>query len=72
MSDANTNCDWCTWNDPQRIDKGTGSVGNRIMSRDHQDYNIVKNGQNTEESPGNLRRLDVTQIPMKDHQLKLA
>ena len=28
-------------------------------------------GQNTEKSPGDLRRLDVTQIRVKDHQLTL-
>ena len=33
--------------------------------------NIIENGQNTEKNPGNLRRLDVTQIPVKYHQLTL-
>ena len=28
-------------------------------------------GQNTEKSPGDLRRVAVTQTPVKDHQLKL-
>ena len=28
---------------------------------------IIKIGQNTEKSPGYLRRLAVTQIPMEDH-----
>ena len=32
---------------------------------------IIENGQNTEESPGDLRRLAVTQSPVKDHQLTL-
>ena len=30
-----------------------------------------KNGQNTEKSPGDLRRLAVTQTPVKDHQITL-
>ena len=34
-------------------------------------YSIIENGQNTEKSPGDLRRLAVTQTPEKDHQLKL-
>ena len=41
-------------------------------SRDHPDYSIVKIGQNTETSPGDLRRLAVTQIPVKDHQLTIV
>ena len=41
------------------------------MSRDHPDYSIVDNSQNTEKSPGDLRRLAVTQTPVKDHQLTL-
>ena len=38
---------------------------------DHPDYSIVENGQNTEKSPGDLRRLAVTQTSVKDHQLTL-
>ena len=30
------------------------------------DY-IIENGQNTEKGPGDLRRLAVTQTPVKDH-----
>ena len=41
------------------------------MSADHQNNNIIENGQNTEKSPGDLRRLDVTQTPAKDHQMSL-
>ena len=33
--------------------------------------NIIGNGQNTEKSPGDLRRLAVTQTPVKNHQLTL-
>ena len=32
---------------------------------------ITENGKNTEKSPGDLRRLAVTQTPMKNHQLIL-
>ena len=32
---------------------------------------IIKNGQNTEKSPGDLMRLGVTQTSVKDHQLTL-
>ena len=32
---------------------------------------FVENGQNTEKSPGDLRKLAVTQTLVKNHQLKL-
>ena len=41
------------------------------MSGDHPYYSIIENGQNTEISPGHLRRIAVTQNPVKDHQLTL-
>ena len=43
-------------------------AGGRV---DHLNYSIVENGQNTEKSPGDLRRLAVTQTPVKNHQLTL-
>ena len=42
-----------------------------MTSIDLQNDNITENGQNTEKSPGDLRKLVVTQIPGKDHELKL-
>ena len=47
-------------------------VGNRRTNQDYPDYSIVKIGQNTQESPGDLKRLAVTQTPVNDHQLKLV
>ena len=38
---------------------------------DHPNYRIIENGQNTEKSPRDLRRLATTQTPVKDHQLTL-
>ena len=40
-------------------------------SGDHPNHCITEDDQNTEKSPGDLRRLSVTQTPVKDHQLKL-
>ena len=54
-ADGNTNCKWCTWNNPKTIGKGTGRLRNKRTSGDHRDYKIIKIGQNTEKSPGNLR-----------------
>ena len=42
-----------------------------IANGDCTNYSTVEIGQNTEESPGNLRRLAVTQTQLKYHQLKL-
>ena len=53
------------------IAKGTGGLGSWRTSGDHPNYNIIENGQNTEKSPGDLRRLAVTQTPVKNHQLTL-
>ena len=50
----------CAFGSHQRIIKGTGGLGNKRMSGDHPNYYIIENGENTERSPGNLRRLAVT------------
>ncbi len=48
-----------------------GEVGNKSTSGNHPNYRIIEVGQNTEESPGDLRRHAVTQTPVKNHQLTL-
>ena len=70
-SDNCTNRDWCFWHSHQRIIKGTIGLEGWRTSGDHPNYSIADNGQNTEKSPGDLRRLAVTQTPVKDYQLKL-
>ena len=67
---VNTNSNWVSWFSHQRIDKKTGGLGNN-RSGDHLNYSIIKIGQNTEKSLGDLRRLAVSQTPLKDHQLML-
>ena len=37
----------------------------------HSNYSIIKIGQNTEKSPGNLERLADTQAPVSNHRLTL-
>ena len=69
--DNYTNHDWCIWYSHWRIIKGTGELGDRRTNGDHPNNNIIENSQNTEKSPGYLRRLAVTQTPVKDHQLTL-
>ena len=67
--DGDTNCNWCTRNNLQRIGKGTGRLRNQRTNGDHPVYSVIKIGQNTEKCPGDLRRLAVTQTPVKNYQL---
>ena len=59
-------------NVPKYMVKGTGRAGNRRSSRDHPNHGIAQIGQNTEKSPGDLRRLSVTRTPVKDLKLMLV
>ena len=52
------------------LSKGTGGLGNRRTSGNHSNFYIIENGQNTEKSPGDLKRLAVTSTLVKN-QLKL-
>ena len=40
------------------------------MIKYHPNYSIIENGQNTEKSPGELRRFAVTQTPVKSQNFK--
>ena len=71
-SDSDTNCNLRTRYSHQRIGTETGGLGNKRKSGDHPNYSIFEIGQNTEKSPGNLRRLAVTQTPVKNHRLTLV
>ena len=50
----------------QRFGKMTWGSENK-KSGNNPNYSIVEIGQNTEKSPGYLRRLGVTQTQVKDH-----
>ena len=65
-SDDCTNCDWCFWHSNKRIIKGPGGLGNWRTSGHHPNDSIIEDGQNTEKSSGDLRRLAVTQTPVKN------
>ena len=65
------NCNKCSWYSYQRIDTKTGGLGNKRTSGDHPNYCICEISQNNEKSPGDLRRLAVTQTSVKDYQLTL-
>ena len=72
--DGDTKGGWCTLDNPKRIGKGIRRLGNKrtSRSRDYLEYTIIKIIQNTEKSPGDLRRLAVTQTPVRNHQLILV
>ena len=71
-SDGDTNCNWCTRYSHQWISTGTRVLGNRLTSWDHPNSSIVEIGQNTEKSPGDVKRLAVTQTPVENYQLTLV
>ena len=66
MNDC-TNCNWCFWHSTLRIIKWPGGLGSWRTSRDHPNDSIIEDSQNTDKSPGDLRRLAVTQTPVKIH-----
>ena len=49
-----TNSNWCTQYSHQRIDKEYGGIGNKRTSGDHSNGSLIKIGQNTGKSPGDL------------------
>ena len=55
----------------KRISASSGEVGNNGTSKDCPNYSIVEIGQNTEKSPGVMRKLADTQTPTENHQLTL-
>ena len=71
-SNGDTNYNWSARNGPQRLGKGTGRAGNQKASRDHPIYGITKISQNTEKSPGDFRKIAVTQTQEKNYQLTLV
>ena len=69
---GDTNGSWYTWNNLQRIGKGTGRLGNKGTSGNHQDQSIFDISQNTEKSLEETRRLAVPQTPVRNSQLTLG
>ena len=65
--DGDTNSNRLIRNGTHRLSKKTERVDNLKTIRDHPNYNII--GQNTEKSPGDLKRFAVAQTPVKNHQL---
>ena len=55
---------------PQKLGKGDGRVGNWRSRGHYPNYSIVDVGQNTGNSPGDLKKLIILTLP-KDHGLIL-
>ena len=56
----------------ERISTKAGGLVNKRTSGDNLNYCLVEISQNTEKSPGDLRRLAVTQTLERNHQLTLV
>ena len=70
-SDSDTSCNLSARYSHQKSCKGIGGFGDKMTNGDHPNYSIVEIGQNTKKSPGDLRRLAVTQTPEENHQQTL-
>ena len=49
-SDLNTNYDFCPWNSPQRLVKGTGEIGDQRKNRDQLEYSTCKINYDTKKT----------------------
>ena len=65
--DNYTNCDWCFWYSNWRILKGLEELEVGGRKETIQTTGLLR----AEKSPGDLRRLAVTQTPMTDYQQTL-
>ena len=63
-SDGDTICNCDLGTVTQRIDKRSRGLRNKWTSGDYSNYRIIEIVQNTEKSPGNLRKLAVTYSQM--------
>ena len=71
-SDGYTNKNCCSWYRHQRIVTRTGGCEDKGNREDHLNYSVIKIGQNPKKSLGVLRRLAVTQTPLRNHWLMLV
>ena len=62
----------CTRNSSQGLGKETGGIGNQRKNQDYADHGIDEISSATQKSPGDLKRLVVTQTRVKDNQLKMV
>ena len=71
QTNRDASCNWRAWDGPKRLGKGGElKIGRRIETI--QTTLFLGSGWDTEKSPGDLRKLVVSQTPMKSNQLTLA
>ena len=70
--DRDISCNCSVWNNRQRIVTGNERLGNKRTCRDHPEKSIYKIRQNTDISPGDLKRHTVPQPPERNHHLTPA
>ena len=58
--DSNTNSSWCTWNSSQCHVDRTRGIGNQWNNLNYQDYSIDEISHITKKSPGDVKRLAIT------------
>ena len=63
--DDDTNDNWYTLNNPQRLGKLTRRGGNQWTGEDHPDYSFMKIGKTPEKDPEDWQRLVVIQTQLK-------
>ena len=64
--DSDTNCDMYSH---QRIDTGTGGVGNKRFSGDHPNDSIIKISHKTKKMPRNSSEKQTANLGMKNTQM---
>ena len=65
--DGDTKCNWRARQPLERIGTWAVGLGNKRTSGDHPVYSSIEIGQNTDKNPGDLKRLAVTQTPVKNN-----
>ena len=68
--DGNTNTIWWPWNGLKGFGKNLEEL--EVRGRNKTSHTTVEISQNTQKSPGELRKLAVTQTPGKAQQLTLV
>ena len=71
-SNSDTSCNRRALYSHQRIDTGTGGLGNKREGGDSLNYSIIEIRQNLRKSPGDLRRLALSHTPVKNNQVTLV
>ena len=70
--DGDTNCNWCTWNSPQRFGKILEELEIRGRIEITQIPELLRLARIVRWGSRDLRRLTITLTSVKDHQLKLT